>query len=316
MIQQKAILENRNYLMGIAMILVIVYHFTCWVGLKNLLFPFRYGFIGVDIFLYLSAVGLGFSASKYPYMQFVKRRIIRIMPLYIFAAVIDSFLFYFTNDKSFGLWDLFCNITSLSYYGLGGFLRDWYLSSLLLLYLIFPILTMLVCKFKLFCLVVSVFVSFLLVYFVDLPFQYNCFISRIPIFLFGIFIYQKMIINSDEFILRYSLFSAILGLCLLVYACFENFKLIFISTALVTPIVIEIIVRIPKIFYTKVSLIGKYSLELYIANICIHRIVDLINPVYAKALVYIAGNILLALFMIPINRYCGQILQKKYVKDI
>lgn len=60
----QVILNKREYLMGIAMLLVLLYHFTCWVGYRKLLLPFNWGFIGVDIFLFLSAIELGFSASN------------------------------------------------------------------------------------------------------------------------------------------------------------------------------------------------------------------------------------------------------------
>ena len=145
---EQAILYNRNYLMGIAMLLVLLYHFTCWIGFRKLLLPFNWGFIGVDIFLFLSAIGLGFSASKRKYKDFLRRRFIRIMPLYIFAAIVDSILFHFTHNETLSLWDWICNITSLSYYGVGGYVRDWYLSSLLLLYITFPILSCFVNKCK------------------------------------------------------------------------------------------------------------------------------------------------------------------------
>ena len=69
---EQAILYNRNYLMGIAMLLVLLYHFTCWIGFRKLLLPFNWGFIGVDIFLFLSAIGLGFSASKRTYKDFLR----------------------------------------------------------------------------------------------------------------------------------------------------------------------------------------------------------------------------------------------------
>lgn len=71
------------------------------------------------------------------------------MPLYIFAATVDSIFFLFKEGKNaLNLWDWFCNLTSLSYYGAGGYVRDWYLSSLLLLYVIYPVLMLYVNKCK------------------------------------------------------------------------------------------------------------------------------------------------------------------------
>lgn len=31
---KQAILDNRNFLMGTAMLFVLMYHFTCWIGYK------------------------------------------------------------------------------------------------------------------------------------------------------------------------------------------------------------------------------------------------------------------------------------------
>lgn len=70
------------------------------------------------------------------------------MPLYIFAATVDSYIFLFKGDKGISLWDCFCNLTSLSYYGVGGYVRNWYLSPLLLLYAIYPSFMLCVNKFK------------------------------------------------------------------------------------------------------------------------------------------------------------------------
>lgn len=135
--------------MGIAMLLVLLYHFTCWIGFKKLLLPFNWGYIGVDIFLFLSAIGLCFSISKHSYKEYIRRRIIRIMPLYIFAAIVDSIFYSMNGYGKLTMWDWFCNLSSLSYYKLGGFVRDWYLSSLLLLYITLPLLIVYVNKSKL-----------------------------------------------------------------------------------------------------------------------------------------------------------------------
>ena len=241
---KQAILDNRNFLMGTAMLFVLMYHFTCWIGYRKLLLPFNWGFIGVDIFLFLSAIGLGISASNRPYKEFIKRRVIRIMPLYIFAATVDSIFFLFKEGKNaLNLWDWFCNLTSLSYYGAGGYVRDWYLSSLLLLYVIYPVLILYVnkCKRGVIC---SLLLSALVVSMIDMPFQYNCFISRLPIFLFGIFIYYEMSCSLEsQHFTKYAYITSTLGIITFLYANISNPKLLFISTALLAPIMIILCIK-------------------------------------------------------------------------
>lgn len=85
-----AIKANRNYLMGVAMLLVIVFHFFCWV--TNPIGKLNIGFIGVDIFLFLSGFGLSYSFEKNGLLDFYKRRIIRIYPTY-FLAVTLTYIF-------------------------------------------------------------------------------------------------------------------------------------------------------------------------------------------------------------------------------
>lgn len=145
---KELILSDRFYFMGCAMCMVIGYHFVCWVGFGEFLAPFLYGYIGVDIFLFFSGLGLCFSYNKHSYQTFIKHRMIRIFPLYIIAAIIDTAVTSVQSETVFSAWDWFCNVTSLSYYYVGGFLRDWYLSSLILLYLSFPIAYRYVKKYK------------------------------------------------------------------------------------------------------------------------------------------------------------------------
>ena len=58
--------ENRVLLMALAIIFVVIYHFKCWIGG----FPWyigiiiKYGYIGVDIFFFLSGFGLTYSFQK------------------------------------------------------------------------------------------------------------------------------------------------------------------------------------------------------------------------------------------------------------
>lgn len=132
--------KDRFYYMGLAMIFVILYHMLC----SHIIIPglklFKYGYIGVDIFFFFSAFGCCFSLEKNTLNGFYRRRLVRIMPLFVFDALFDSCYSQYFRNVDLGFWDWICNLTSLSFYGFGGIKRDWYLSSLILIYILFPII--------------------------------------------------------------------------------------------------------------------------------------------------------------------------------
>ena len=128
----QSLFENRTETMGIAMLMVLLYHLKgTW---------FYPGFLGVDIFLFLSAYGLSRSYKTNTLGIFYKRRLNRVVPLYILMGVGISLVYCLFYHHSLTWLDVLCNITSLNYWGLGGSVAEWYLSFLLILYLLYPIL--------------------------------------------------------------------------------------------------------------------------------------------------------------------------------
>lgn len=136
----KQILSNRQAFMGVAILMVVAYHavgrfgFTTYIPFFNSLL--WHGYSGVDIFLFFSGLGLCFSYEKNTLPTFYWNRFTRIAPLFIVLAIFRSIF----HDEVMGLWGWFCNLTSLSYYGIGGCFVDWYLSALIVLYILFPLL--------------------------------------------------------------------------------------------------------------------------------------------------------------------------------
>ena len=87
--------KYRTELMGIAMLLVVLFHGyvpqTSWFyGLK------RMGNVGVDIFLFLSGIGLWFSWRSTPNLKhFYKQRFLRVYPTWLLlASCFYGFHFY------------------------------------------------------------------------------------------------------------------------------------------------------------------------------------------------------------------------------
>lgn len=90
--------DNRSYLMGIAMVSIMLFH-QDWIYGWNPIFAFFhfYGNWGVDVFLFVSGFGLYYSLKNdHRVIPFYKRRIIRILPLCIlcglFRYIVDHIL--------------------------------------------------------------------------------------------------------------------------------------------------------------------------------------------------------------------------------
>lgn len=251
--------EKRTAFLGIAIILVILYHASGYASSLKFLMLFYKGSIGVDIFLFLSGLGLSYSYNKNSKMRFYMNRFLRVYPLFFLYAIIRSLL-YIHNGTTLSVWEWICNLTTLSYYQIGGQFTDWYLCALILLYLAFPLLykitrwetVLIVCY-----LIVGLFWVFGRPYW-----TYECLIARIPIFMSGILAYKSpeklwivvlgLLACSPVAIL--AIRSSPLATCSLV------FLLIFACQWL-----LKHLVKFPVV-EKALSFCGKYSLELYLGN--------------------------------------------------
>lgn len=85
--------KYRSALMGAAMLFVMFFHVT--MPKSYMMYGVvRCGNIGVDMFLFLSGIGLWYSWTKQPSLKhFFKRRYLRIYPAWLIMAL----LFYIPN---------------------------------------------------------------------------------------------------------------------------------------------------------------------------------------------------------------------------
>lgn len=120
---------HRSFLMGIAMIMVMLFHQQfCTSAIGASIFQW-YGRLGVDIFLFLSGFGIFYSLSKHrgeSIWPFYQRRLIRILPASILVGIGTAVFFKYHSTTQWVLCALGLNL--------------WYIRSILLMYLIAPFL--------------------------------------------------------------------------------------------------------------------------------------------------------------------------------
>lgn len=124
----------RSELMGWAIVWIMMLHFT-FNQIKPLGFIAQYGFAGVDIFMMVSGLGLYFSLEKNNDIgYYFKRRFLRIFPTYYMigggASIIlfhDTFFTYLFRYSTIGFW-------------INGPSWEWYVPSIVALYIIAPVL--------------------------------------------------------------------------------------------------------------------------------------------------------------------------------
>lgn len=285
-----AIIANRSFLMGVAMIMVIVYHIFCWV--YNPIGPLNIGYVGVDIFLFLSGLGLSCSYEKNSITQFYKNRIKRIYPIYI-ISVLTTYLIFNSNWSNF---DLFANIVTIGLYTKGGVYRyDWYLESLFTLYILFPLFYY-YGKLSIKGVISLLLAVTFLLYNYDIPWWYDCILGRLPIFLYGIIF--KDCAKS---------YNAVCFIGLLLYIPCSRYVSPFLATSgLTLPLIVAFLLLkdiTPAKIKNIILFVGKHTLEFYIANLFVYWLFDKTNYTTIERLIlFFIVQLISTIVLIKLNR--------------
>lgn len=133
--------KYRTELMGLAIIMVVFHHLTLRtsVGLlgKGYMFLRVTGAMGVDIFLFLSGLGLFYSFRKNPDIKvFYKKRLIRIIPTYVLICA-PFYAFKYLIGTNFDIKGFLLHLSLISYWIDGS--CDWYIAAIIVLYALFPL---------------------------------------------------------------------------------------------------------------------------------------------------------------------------------
>lgn len=314
----------RNALMGISIIYVIIFHFHPKGLLLNNIG--KYGWTGVDMFFYLSAIGLCYSLnSKSNILQFYRRRISRIIPTWWFFLIsvlaisiivgklhpsgIFEFLCYFTG---LGWWlnGLFDNALFVYYY-------EWYVPTLLFYYAIFPFFFFMSRRTLLFLtIIVSIGIEIMLRD--NLCPSLHLSYPRLLSFMIGILSFRYIFENSSKNKridhVNYILFFISITSVLLAISHQISFN-VFLS--FIMPFVFYIFAIIIK--YTKssklFSFLGSISLELYLVHIYWQLPTINLGGIVVDGDLLLIPKILVCIIIALMLKYTVEIINKMVLRD-
>ena len=281
--------KKRTIIMGFAIIWIMLFHIP---GLSNILpkpisFFINIGYVGVDIFLFLSSYGLYYSLKKDSTIRtFYQKRITRILPTYYIILIIFGII------NGIGILEIIKQVSMLGYFF--PFLNwkpfDWYIPSLLFFYLIFPLVFKyidIIYKYIVYILLLNI-VFYAIIYYLLSYYDFNTTIrfsiSRISIFLLGALYAYKENYILENYKKKQNVIFLIISLIsyyFLYYSINDNKYLTLSGSQFITLVFIvpNIIIFLQRLKFGRFEIIkrilefsGKYSLELYLIHWNLYRL--------------------------------------------
>lgn len=253
--------------MGISILVIMLFHaFSRY-------FLFSWGYVGVEFFLVISAIGMYFSLSKdQRLIPFYTKRLLRILPAYLLVAV-PYFLYLDWNDFA---WSKFLfNLAGL--YVLRGELHFWFIGLIIICYLISPFyFRLLKCRHS----ILLPFITLAVCFFLGRHFtSLEIYLNRFAIFFMG-FHLAKWVHDKKRIQIRFlglfCLVSFLLILCIEAMDCYIGIKrvLFFFPTIPVLMGCILVLKKSPQWVHQLLIFMGVMSLELYMVHerVCLYVI--------------------------------------------
>ena len=311
MFDLESINKHRLYIFGLATLWIALFHsyyldlssysalsfLNIGVTLEGIK---RLGSGGVDIFLVLSGIGLYYSFSKTPkVLTFYRKRLVRIIPSSFIVALAIAII-----GGVSGVFAFIAKVTFLEFYLIrNADIRLWYISSILLLYLLFPLFFKIYSKMKylgaLLIILVSVIITLVLFVLDKEAFnRLEIMLTRVPVFICGMVlgsIMKKGLKISNVKALVICLFGTVYFLVMMLLAIMIPEKYEFLRHYLYLPMAVSMVIifayirsRISLTVLTKpIELLGKFSLEIYLIHQYLYESLDKVfKSIYENQLLY------------------------------
>ena len=279
--------------MGAAMLFVILFHVALdrgdpFYGLR------RCGNVGVDIFLFLSGVGLWFSWVKTPDVRrFYRRRLLRIVPTWLVVSTAFYLPDYLGARRfSRSIVDLIGDITINWDFWLHDELTFWYVPAIMALYLVAPWYMRLVQSRPIYRWLPLLMVVWCVMVQWVLPIHHavghlEIFWSRVPIFFIGInfgeLVRMRRQLPGESVWLLLLTFLMTFGTCLYLEQVRHGHFPLFVERMLYIPFTVctvlvmnRIFRRTPQWVNSAFRFVGALSLEAYLIHI--HFVLVYVQP--------------------------------------
>lgn len=281
-IELQNISRYRGELMGAAMLFIMLFHVE--LARSDLFFGLRrMGNIGVDMFLFLSGVGLWFSWMKNPsYRHFYTRRLVRIYPTWLIVACLYYIPRLPVHDLRSGV-NLVMEIAINWNFWLHDELNFWYIPAIMALYLFAPPYMALIRKHPVYRWLPVVMIMWCILVQWVTPIHHavghlEIFWSRVPIFFIGVnmgeSVRQKRTIDGQGIWMLWIMFAMALAASIFLEQERHGRFPLFIERMLYIPLTVTAILllnrvfrRLPQWLNRQVALVGALSLECYLIHI-------------------------------------------------
>ena len=263
----KDISTFRSELMGWAIMWIMMLHFT-FTQIKPLGFVAQYGFAGVEIFMLVSGLGLFFSLDKDSNIgHFYRRRLLRIFPTYFILGIIASIILFHDN-----IFNYVYRYSTIGFWT-GGPYWEWYVPSIVALYLIAPLLKKMIDKRLMALMICLSILIFVVSYFVvskeiiSAKDPHFFLLYRIPTFMLGMICAYWIKQNTSAKYFYIILLMGIPCFVLLFPHHHEIYNYKYFSLVFLLPIFLLCFIAISKhlsFLNPILAAIGKASLETYL----------------------------------------------------
>ena len=281
-------------------------------GVKVINAVLRSGYAGVDVFLFLSGIGLYYSYKKEPdFRKFYKKRLMRVFLPYFFIGGAFWAFADLVLKRDFLLF--LKDVTIISFWK-DGTTRVWYVGLILLLYAVFPLIWSFVYRKEevkngrigilIACVVcMNAVVS---VWFPEWYDKVEIALTRIPVFLIGIGTAQRVwdmrAVRGREIVVLAMLLSLKIPMNLYgIKGVYQRYwcAVLAVSLCLAFSILLEMCDRNKVLCKLKRALvpIGTWSLELYIVHVWVRRFLMKSESSYAAGIFGIFLLVVISAFL-------------------
>ena len=303
-------MKNKKVIMSFSALMIIIFHL--WINITkpntNIYLIETYlryiGYIGVDIFFFLSAYSLAKNEID-NYLNFIFKRFKKIYLKFIIFGVIA---FFFNKWSFLKLLKIIFGIEFLTKGG-GSFL--WFIPAIMIIYILLPLYKKLDNKYKIITPIITIITYLILVITLSINKKTTLliFINRIPIILLGYYFSKLKIFEKLQ---KNNLLYYCVALCLTIFGLFFNYYLYLnhfylsyfqdIFYVLSIPLIIGVILLLDKIKSNKLfNYLGSITLEVYAIQMIFGyyltgKLVKIINNSFLTNIISIVIVILIASF--------------------